>query len=68
MKWANVNLDGAEWRFIPSKIKRGQPKTEHIVHLPQQAIAVLRELQPLTGNRAIVFPGERDPKCGFSGC
>lgn len=66
MKWANVNLDGAEWRFIPSKIKRGQPKTEHIVHLPQQAIAVLRELQPLTGNRAIVFPGERDPKRAMS--
>jgi len=62
MQWSQVNLDTAEWRFVPSKLKRGQPKTEHIVYLPVQAIEVLRDLQPLTGNRAYVFPGERDPK------
>ncbi len=62
MQWANVNLDTAEWRFVPSKLKRGQAKTEHIVYLPAQAVEVLRDLQPLTGGRAYVFPGERDPK------
>lgn len=31
MLWSQVNLDGSEWRFVPSKLKRGQAKTEHIV-------------------------------------
>lgn len=62
MEWAQLNLETAEWRFVPSKIKRGQPRTEHIVSLPAQAVAVLRDLQPLTGERRYVFPGERDPK------
>lgn len=60
--WSQVNLDGSELRFVPSKVKRGQVKTEHIVFLPEQAVEVLRDLQPLTGHRAYVFPGERDPK------
>jgi len=62
MQWSQVNLDTAEWRFVPSKLKRVQAKTEHIVYLPAQVVEVLRDLQPLTGNRAYVFPGERDPK------
>lgn len=62
MEWGQVNLEAGEWRFVPSKIKRGQPRTEHIVHLPAQAVAVLRDLHPLTGERRYVFPGERDAK------
>jgi integrase len=55
-KWADIDLDTAEWRFITSKTK-----TEHIVPLARQAIDMLRDLQPLTGHREHVFPG-RDPK------
>ena len=54
-KWADIDLDAAEWRYIASKTK-----TEHIVPLAPQAVAILRELQPLTGYREHVFPG-RDP-------
>ena len=54
-KWADIDLDAAEWRYIASKTK-----TEHIVPLAPQAVAILRELHPLSGRRGHVFPG-RDP-------
>lgn len=54
-KWADIDLDAAEWRYIASKTK-----TEHIVPLAPQAVEILRELRPLTGYREHVFPG-RDP-------
>jgi integrase len=55
-RWADIDLEAGEWRFIASKTK--QP---HIVPLASQAIAILRELQPFTGHRELVFPGERSP-------
>ena len=55
-KWADIDLEAAEWRFVASKTK--QP---HIVPLASQAIAILRELHPLTGQRDFVFPGGRSP-------
>ena len=54
--WADIDLDRAEWRYVVSKTK-----TDHLVPLSRQAVEILRELQPLTGQRAWVFPG-RDPK------
>lgn len=54
MRWADVDLDNAEWAFTVSKTK-----TEHIVPLAPQAVAILRELKPLTGASAFVFPGGR---------
>jgi integrase len=55
-KWADIDLDVGEWRFTASKTK--QP---HLVPLSIQAVAILRELQPLTGRREYLFPGERSP-------
>jgi integrase len=55
-RWADIDLEAGEWRFVASKTK--QP---HIVPLASQAIAILRELHPLTGHRELVFPGERSP-------
>lgn len=46
-RWADIDLDGAEWRFTASKT--GQ---SHIVPLASQAVAILRSLQPLTGRRS----------------
>lgn len=37
-------------------MKARQP---HIVPLSSQAMALLRELQPLTGTNLFLFPGER---------
>lgn len=55
-RWADIDLDAAEWRYFVTKTK-----TDHLVPLSQQAVAILRDLHPLTGQRAFVFPGARDP-------
>lgn len=54
MQWADVDLDAAEWRFTTSKTR-----TEHLVPLSRQALAILRELHPLTGHGRYVFPSAR---------
>jgi integrase len=55
-EWKDIDFDKAEWRYFVTKTK-----TEHSVPLATQAVAVLRELQALTGDRQYVFPG-RDPR------
>lgn len=55
-EWSELNLEAQEWRIPASKMKA---RTLHIVPLAPQAIAVLKELQPLTGNSRWVFPGVR---------
>lgn len=55
-KWSEIDLDAGEWRYTVSKTK-----TPHLVPLSTQAIAILRDLKPLTCRHAHVFPG-RDPK------
>ncbi|HET8701363.1 MAG TPA: integrase arm-type DNA-binding domain-containing protein [Nitrococcus sp.] len=56
-EWAEIDLDGAEWRLPPAKMKM---RALHIVPLSTQAVAILRELHPLTGHERYVFPGARD--------
>ena len=55
-EWSEINLDEAEWRIPASKMKMRQV---HIVPLSVQALAVLREIHPLTGHRHYVFPSVR---------
>jgi integrase len=38
-EWAGFDLDKAEWRYLVTKTK-----TEHLVPLAPQAVAILREL------------------------
>lgn len=45
MEWTQIDLEAAEWRYIVSKTK-----TAHIVPLATQAVAILRDLYPLTGH------------------
>ena len=54
MKWANIDFEAAEWRYFISKTK-----TEHIVPLPTQALAILGKLKPVTGHSIYVFPSVR---------
>jgi len=54
-KWSQFDLDKGEWRYLVTKTK-----TEHLVPLAMQAVAILRELRALTGNGPYVFPGARD--------
>lgn len=56
-RWADIDLDAAEWRFAASKTG-----TPHLVPLSKQAIAVLRDLQPLTSRGEYMFPSVRGPR------
>lgn len=61
--WEEVDLDAALWTIPSARMKRGKDGKEHgdphLVPLPRQAVAILRELHALTGHGRLVFPGER---------
>ena len=57
MEWTELDLDKAEWIIPADKMKMG---VTHIVPLATQAVAVLRDMHPLTGRSKYVFHGERD--------
>ena len=56
-EWKDVDLDAAEWRYTVTKTD-----IQHIVPLSRQAVKILRELQPLTGDGQFLFPGARTNK------
>ena len=53
-EWAGIDLDLAEWRYTVTKTK-----TEHLVPLSRQAVAILKEIHPVTGDGRYVFPSAR---------
>ena len=53
-RWSEIDLESREWRYVITKTA-----TPHIVPLCNQAINILKTLQPLTGNSAFVFPNAR---------
>ena len=55
-EWQEINLDTAEWHIPASKMKMD---IAHIVPLSTQAVAILREIQAMTGDGKYVFPGMR---------
>jgi integrase len=55
-EWGHINLETKEWRYLVTKTQ-----TPHIVPLSKQAIKILEELHPLTGNGRFVFPSARTP-------
>jgi integrase len=63
MEWVELDLDQALWTIPSMKMKRTKAEKEngedHIVPLPTQAVALLRDIHPLTGHGRYVFPGER---------
>lgn len=62
--WSQIDFDSAEWRFKASKRKANNETAvpDHIVPLSTQAIEILKELQPLTGNGLYIFPSLRSAK------
>jgi integrase len=55
-EWAEIDLDGAEWRIPAGKMKM---KVDHIVPLSTQAVELLRSVHPITGHGKFVFPSLR---------
>jgi len=54
MEWAEIDFEKAEWRIKAEKMKG---RVEHLVPLSSQAIAILQEIQPVTGSNQYVFSG-----------
>lgn len=52
-RWDEIDLDAAEWRLPPERMKMGR---EHIVPLPRQAVEILTGLRFYSGEGAFVFP------------
>lgn len=55
-EWTEIDLTAEEWRIPAAKMKMDR---DHVVPLSQQACAILRDLQPLTGHGRYVFPSIR---------
>jgi integrase len=55
-EWSEFNFDTQEWRIPAARMKMRVP---HIVPLSTQAIALLRDIQPATGDGKYVFPSPR---------
>jgi integrase len=57
-EWAEMDLDGAEWRIPGSKLLK-RKNVGHIVPLSKQALEILRAMYPATGHGRYVFPSLR---------
>jgi integrase len=55
-QWVEFDFDKSEWRIPASRMKA---RVQHIVPLSTQAVAILRELQPMTGRFPFAFPSVR---------
>jgi integrase len=64
MEWKELDLEGATWTIPSVKMKRSvKEKADgeaHVVPLPNQAVALLESIRPITGHGRYVFPGERN--------
>lgn len=58
-EWSEFDLDAAQWNLPAEKMKMREP---HLVPLAPQAVAILRELQALTGGGRYLFPSPRSPQ------
>lgn len=66
-EWTEIGFDNAllsipvERLKLPLSTKRKNKGQLHLIPLSKQAIAILKELQALTGHSKYVFPGHRSP-------
>lgn len=58
-EWTEFNLDNGIWSVPASRMKM---KTEHVVPLSLQALAILKELWVIAGGSRYVFPGRNRDK------
>jgi len=54
MKWADIDIEKSEWRFLVSKTR-----APHIVPLARQALEIIEIMRPFSGRSEFVFPGAR---------
>lgn len=57
-EWSEIDFQQALWTIPAHRMKK---KREHLVPLSRQALEILRELYPLTGDGKYIFPAVRTP-------
>ncbi|MFR0691646.1 tyrosine-type recombinase/integrase [Enterobacterales bacterium AE_CKDN230030158-1A_HGKHYDSX7] len=57
--WSEFDLKKATWTIPKERMKARRP---HIVPLPRQAVAILKELHEVTGEYELVFAGRNNTK------
>lgn len=58
MQWSDLDLEGGLWSLPAEAMKKREP---HLVPLSKQSVAILREMQPVSGHLNYVFPSIRKP-------
>ena len=58
-EWSEIDFDIALWNIPAPRMK---VKRAHVVPLSKQSIAILKELQAITGHRKFLFPNHRNPR------
>lgn len=58
MEWSEIDFEQAQWSIPAAKMKM---RESHLVPLPTQAVAQLRQLHNLTGAGRYAFPNGRTP-------
>lgn len=54
--WSEFDLEAATWTIPKDRMKARRP---HVVPLPTQAVAILRQLHEITGSYPLLFPDNR---------
>ncbi|RQW27247.1 DUF4102 domain-containing protein [Rhodobacteraceae bacterium CH30] len=58
-RWDEIDFETGRWEIPGERMKMRQP---HVVPLSRQVLDILKELQPLTGEKEFVFSGQRPGK------
>jgi integrase len=56
-RWEEFDFEKCEWRIPDERMKI---KVQHIVSLSQQAVAVIKEIEKISGNTELLFPCRTD--------
>lgn len=56
--WSEFDLESATWTIPKERMKARRP---HVVPLPTQAVAILRNVHDISGGYPLVFPGQQNP-------
>ena len=63
MQWADIDLNAKQWHLEPQKGKgRGDMVASIVIPLAPQAVAILEQMKPLTGDSEYVFYNPRRKK------
>lgn len=58
-RWEEIDLDDGVWAIPEERMKK---RRAHVVPLTLQTLKILKDIEPFSGHREHVFPGDRKPR------